>query len=126
MENSFGEFLLMALPWPPSVNTYWRRGPHSTYLSKRGREYKQQVAEKIASEGIRKMSGRLSVALSLSAPNKRAYDVDNRVKAVLDSLQDAGVFEDDEQIDELHVVRLQPGQDCVKVFIAQISQQQKE
>ena len=36
-------------------------------------------------------------------PTKR--DLDNILKSLLDSLDHAGVFDDDEQIDELHVLR---------------------
>ena len=37
--------------------------------------------------------------------DKRKIDIDNRIKCVLDALQDAGVFNDDFQVDELTIVR---------------------
>ena len=72
-------------------------------------EYKAFIAlvanivqrEKIPAMG----SQRLAVAIWLHWPNKRRGDVDNRVKPVLDALQRAGVYDDDSQIDELHVYR---------------------
>jgi crossover junction endodeoxyribonuclease RusA len=100
--------ITLHLPFPPSVNTYYRRSKHSTYLSQKGRDYKQKVAEVVSTHYPlleNAMAGRLSVFLSLFPPTHRSMDIDNRVKATLDALQDAGVFEDDEQIDELHVVR---------------------
>ncbi len=96
--------LTYTLPFPPSVNTYYRRGAHATYMSKGGRVFKQQVADIVSQAGGR-IDGRLSVFLSLSCPTKRAYDIDGRIKATLDALQDAGVFADDEQVDQLMVVR---------------------
>ena len=101
--------IIISLPFPPSVNVMYRRGKFSTYLSQQGRDYKQKVSEMIAEykPAIENaLQGRLSVFLGMSAPSRRAYDIDNRIKCVLDSLQDAGVFEDDEQIDYLTVLRL--------------------
>ena len=40
--------------------------------------------------------------------SKRRFDLDNLLKAVLDSMQDAGLYEDDEQVDELKIVRGKP------------------
>ena len=102
---------VMSLPFPPSVNTYYRRGKHATYLSEKGRRYKAEVADLVCeyhpTNKIR-MTGRLSVFLGISAPTKRSYDIDNRIKAVLDALQDAGVFDDDEQVDQITLVRIPP------------------
>lgn len=108
---------MLTLPWPPSVNTYYRRGQHATYLSPKGREFKQQVADIVSDAGQQTLTGRLFVSIALSSPTKRAFDVDNRIKACLDALQDAGVFNDDEQVDELHVVRRPNGGGWAKILI---------
>ncbi len=99
------------------MNVYYRRGPHATYLSKTGKDFKLAVEERVAASGAKKITGRLFVAIALSSPTRRAYDVDNRIKACLDALQDAGVFDDDEQIDELRVVRQAPRGDYARVLI---------
>ena len=44
--------------------------------------------------------------VGLAAPSKRTIDIDNRIKSCLDALQDAGVFEDDSQVDQLTVIRM--------------------
>ena len=98
--------IILNLPFPPSVNTYYRRGAHTTYMSKGGREYKAKVAEYIAESNTPKLgASRLSLEIVLWPKDKRKYDIDNRIKALLDSLQDAGVFDDDEQIDQINVYR---------------------
>jgi crossover junction endodeoxyribonuclease RusA len=56
-------------------------------------------------KSLRSWAGRLMVTIRLFAPTRRAYDVDNRIKALLDALQHAGCFADDEAIDELQVAR---------------------
>lgn len=99
----------MVLPFPPSANTYYRHSQHGMYLSKQGRAYKTAVAEHVASLGLSDaLQGRLNVFVSLSSPTKRAYDVDNRIKPLFDALQDAGVFDDDGQIDSFTVSRQEP------------------
>lgn len=98
--------IVLNLPFPPSVNTYYRRGAHATYMSKNGRDYKKAVAEYISESGTPKLGqARLSLEIVLWPKDKRKYDIDNRIKALLDSLQDAGVFDDDEQIDQINVYR---------------------
>lgn len=97
----------LSLPFPPSANVYYRRARNVTYLSEQGKRFKQQVSEIVAEHG-QKLSGRLSVYITLAAPTKRKYDIDNRIKATLDALQDAGVFDDDEQVDFIQVNRLKP------------------
>jgi crossover junction endodeoxyribonuclease RusA len=98
--------IILTLPFPPSVNTYYRRGAHATYMSKQGREYKAKVAEYITESNSPKLgAARLSLGIVLWPKDKRKYDIDNRIKALLDSLQDAGVFDDDEQIDQINIYR---------------------
>jgi crossover junction endodeoxyribonuclease RusA len=110
------------LPWPPSVNTYWRRGPNVTYLTKKARSFRREAIECLS--GAEQFLGeRLAVHLELIMPDRRKRDIDNHIKAVLDALQHAGVFCDDDQIDDLRVTRLHvepPG--CVDVTIVELSE----
>ena len=114
--------IVLSLPFPPSANTIYRRSKWSTYLSQKGRDYKAKVAELISDyrPAINNpLHGRLSVFMAVSSPTKRAYDVDNRQKLVIDSLQDAGVFDNDEQIDYLAIMRHPPskGGYCTIVIV---------
>lgn len=75
-------------------------------ISKAGRDYKTAVAAVVASaDAGQRMSGRLAVRIELFPPDKRQRDIDNSIKATLDALVAAGVFEDDSQVDHLEVVR---------------------
>lgn len=96
------------LPWPPSVNTYWRhtvinRRPR-VLISKKGREYRKAVLSSIGLKH-KKIHGRVSVWIGANAPDRRPRDLDNLPKAILDALTHAGVWGDDEQIDQLTIVR---------------------
>lgn len=121
MERRKQKTLTLRLPYPPSVNTYWRNiGRGRTILSKRGREYKRDVQAAVLEQmGRRKaMSGRLRVSIWLTMPDHRCRDISNTIKAAEDALTTAGVWHDDEQIDQLVVYRLgvsKPGWATVRI-----------
>ncbi|MBI2798951.1 MAG: RusA family crossover junction endodeoxyribonuclease [Gammaproteobacteria bacterium] len=97
------------LSWPPSVNGYYRhiaKGPLAgrVLISAVGRAYRTTVAYECA--GRRAMfDGRLRVNIQLYPPDRRVIDIDNRLKSLLDAMQNAGLYGNDSQIDELHVMR---------------------
>ena len=110
--------IALTLPWPPSVNHYWGQRGHRKYITARGLAFREQVAESVAESGAHAGTGRLSVFVSLFQPTRRKCDIDNYMKALIDALQHAGLFEDDEQIDRLEIVRMPPtkgGKCCVVV-----------
>lgn len=92
------------LPWPPSVNTYWRTFRGRMLLSKKGREYRGAVCEQVADQFIGKFGAeRIEVVIEAFRPDNRRRDLDNILKGVLDSLAHAGVYDDDSQIHKLTV-----------------------
>ena len=106
----------LTLPYPPSVNTYWRANGNRRFISKAGVLFKQAVREYISGGNLPSFgSSRLAVGIVVCPRSKRRFDLDNLLKAILDSLQDAGLYEDDEQVDELRIVRGEPcsGGSCI-------------
>ena len=110
--------VLMALPWPPSVNSYWRSimsGPLAgrVLISERGREYRKRVAECALEQRVPvgSLSGRLAIDIHAMPPDRRIRDLDNLLKGLLDSLVHAGVLRDDSDIDDLRIRRfeIRPG-----------------
>lgn len=98
--------LTLELPLPPSMNTYWRNFRGRTVLSKGGRVYKLAVKEYVATQNTPKFGDeRLGTTITIFPRDKRSIDLDNRLKALFDSLQDAGVFDDDSQIDRIYICR---------------------
>lgn len=97
---------IIKLPYPPSMNTYWRNFRGNTVLSKSGRLYKTAVAECVVEQNIPKFGDkRLEVTLWLYPRSKVVTDLDNRLKAVLDGLEEAGVYSSDGNIDILMIQR---------------------
>ena len=98
--------VIFDLPLPPSMNTYWRNFRGRTILSKAGRQFKIDVSESVIAQKVPKLgTQRLKVLIYLHPKDRRKIDLDNRLKSCIDALQDAGVFDDDEQIDHLTIQR---------------------
>ena len=96
----------LTLPWPPSTNTYYRNVAGKTLISAAGRDYRKAVADQVlVQRGAKLYQGRLGVDIVAHVPDKRRRDLDNMLKAVLDSLTHAGVYGDDSQIDQLSIKR---------------------
>lgn len=92
------------LPWPPSVNTYWRNFNGRMIISAKGREYREYVGDQIMLQGkVAQFTKPLRVVIEAWRPDKRRRDLDNLLKATLDGLAHAGVFEDDSQIVDLRI-----------------------
>lgn len=93
------------LPFPPSVNGYWRTFRNRQIISKRGRDYRAKVIELMQSLGFHgeNVSERLSVSFTLHPPTLRKYDCDNFTKAAFDALTHSHFWWDDEQVDKLTI-----------------------
>lgn len=98
--------LVLDLPWPPSVNNYWRSVNGRVLVSSAGRAYQKTVTALCARVPCRE--DRLLMLIHAHPPDRRRRDLDNILKATLDSLQVGRVYRDDSQIDDLRVVRREP------------------
>lgn len=95
----------LTLPYPPTWNhLYGQRGTRK-YMKKAGVEYKKAVAELVNKMNVETIAGRVSVFVAAYMPDKRRRDIMNLEKIVSDSLTDAGVWDDDSQIDDFRIVR---------------------
>lgn len=103
------------LPLPPSINHYWRHriagrvGKQfiQIYVSEEGQDFIRKV-DRMVLEQIgfhRPTLERVRVLIQISYRDRRAIDLDNRVKPLFDALTQAGIWKDDEQVDDFRVVR---------------------
>ena len=96
--------LEITLPWPPTVNTYYRNFNGRSIISKKGREYRVAVAEQVLVQRAAKhFEHAVRVEIKAYRPDRRRRDLDNLLKALLDSLTHAGVMDDDALIEDLRV-----------------------
>lgn len=100
-----GGAFVVELPYPPSVNHYWRRVGDRTLISREGRKFRKRVVARLARRVAEPMSGRVAVHVIAHPPDRRRRDLDNAMKALLDALGHGGVYEDDGQIDRLEIER---------------------
>jgi crossover junction endodeoxyribonuclease RusA len=104
--------VVLTLPWPPSVNNYYTRNKWGgVSINKKGKAYRARVAESVLLHGNPQIEGRVRITIRLHPPDNRKRDLDNTKKALLDAIQHAQVYSDDEQIDEDHTVRGTPIKD---------------
>lgn len=92
------------LPWPPSANRYWRKFRNRIVVSPEAKAYKATV-KKLSLFWPRVFFPTQELVLYIQAcpPNKRHFDLDNRLKIAIDSLQGI-LFTDDSQIKDIHIV----------------------
>lgn len=88
------DWLEIALPYPPSVNHYWRHtraGKH--YISDKGRKFRADVLA--ICQQFDPFVGAVKMQIEVHYPDNRARDPDNLQKALFDGLTAAGLIEDD-------------------------------
>jgi crossover junction endodeoxyribonuclease RusA len=94
----------LTLPWPPSVNRYWRTFQGRMIISAEGRAYREAVADHVLKQrGAKNLAGKLVVEIEAWRPDNRRRDLDNLLKAALDGCTNAGVWEDDSNIVDLRI-----------------------
>lgn len=96
---------------PPTVNSCYRRGYSNVYKTQKAREWQENTIALMeqAYAGQQPYSGSVTVEISYLVHTKRRWDIDNRIKALQDCLQLAGVLKNDCQVEKLTVCRKREG-----------------
>lgn len=112
-----------SLPIPPSVNAAYRSANRGgkTFVHK-SKEYKDWsvLAGRLFQfhhKNLVPMQGRLVVEYKFCFKDKRRRDIANYEKALTDFLEEQNVFVNDEQIDDIRMLRLPVNKDKAGVFI---------
>lgn len=110
-------------PYPPTGNKAYRNVNGRMVKAAAFRDYSKAVSKEIFCHprlgDIKKLfDKRIAVDIWAYPPDKRKRDLDNLGKVLLDSLQAAGVFRDDSQVDDLRFrrgINMKPGKVIIKI-----------
>ena len=90
------------LPFPPSVNHYWKqKRTGGRYVCQAGKNFKAVVKILVSQKHLPTLTDRLHVDIKATPPDGRRRDIDNILKALLDSLTESGIWKDDSQVKKL-------------------------
>ena len=128
LAEEFAEFnrkifsgITLTMPWPPSVNKYWRTFQGRMIISAEGRSYRKAVADQVLIQrGAKHYTGKLRVQIEAFRPDNRRRDLDNLLKAVLDGCTHAGVWEDDSNIVDLRIYWAESIGGMLKVKVSEL------
>lgn len=93
----------LELPFPPSVNHYYRRVGPRTLISREGRRFREEVCALLAAAGVKPLAGPIRVEIEVYPPDRRRRDIDNLQKGLIDALEHGGAYRDDSQIVRLSI-----------------------
>lgn len=100
------EEIELFLPWPPSVNNYYSHSRFGVRISKKGRLYREAVADALNEQMHRlDIDAPINLEVILHPPDRRRRDLDNHMKAMLDACTVNGLWVDDALIDQLSIFR---------------------
>lgn len=106
----------LTLPYPPTVNMYWRHSGNRTYISHEGRAYKERVADRAREQGAEPLVVPVMLAARIYRP-RRSGDLDNVFKALLDGLKTVA-YTDDKQVKRFLDVELLDDKQDPRVEVA--------
>ena len=94
------------LPYPPSVNSYWLANGKRRYISPAGKKFTDEVFKIVKLQGSKSFGdASLGISVMIHPRSKRKFDLDNTLKAILDALMKANVYDDDSQFEYIEIAR---------------------
>lgn len=116
--EAFAQVLRVTLPWPGSANSYWTTpfsGPLAgrRVLSTKARQKRAAAVAAMARQDTPRLrlTGALSVVVVTHQPGRRACDLDNVWKPLLDMLVHGNIIADDGYVDVEMMIRGEPSKE---------------
>lgn len=104
--------LTLKLPFPVTANKYWRIAGRRMIKTKEARQYAQMVMLawiEAKTRGMKKFAddAHLAVAVAVMYPRRRGpnADIDNLAKVLIDALEGADIFNNDNQLRHIQLTR---------------------
>ena len=95
--------ITLILPYPPTVNHMYRRARGHLALTPEALAFRHAVRMIAMVQGVTPILGPVAVFLDVYRPRRRG-DLDNLLKATLDSLNGVA-YRDDQQVEQITAVR---------------------
>ena len=95
--------ITLVLPYPPTVNHMYRRARGHLALTPEALAFRHAVRMIAMVQGVTPITGSVAVFLDVYRPRRRG-DLDNILKATLDSLNGVA-YRDDQQVEQITAVR---------------------
>ncbi len=86
----------ITLNLPPSVNSMYRHVGNRVYKTREAKDWITEAGWELMSAKIKPVKGKVYVGVHLYL--KRDSDIDNRLKAILDLLEEQRIIENDSQV----------------------------
>ncbi|OHB48034.1 MAG: hypothetical protein A2Y10_08680 [Planctomycetes bacterium GWF2_41_51] len=100
--------MTIELPYPPSVNHYFKRRGKQTFIGADGIMFRRKVCLALMAARVSPMAGMLAMKVRAYPPDRRKRDIDNIQKPLLDALEKGRAFFNDCQIKHLTTVMREP------------------
>lgn len=114
------DILRFELPYPPSINHYYVHTARGVKLGTKGQSYRNDAVYLLHKFKGACKDKKIAVTINVFPPDKRKRDLDNILKCLLDAMEHANVYENDNNIDMLTVIRRQSVPNgAVQVWIAE-------
>ena len=122
MEEEYPDIITLELPYPPSVNHYWKyiRSGNSirVYIAQAGIEYRDETKSRVVDYKVRNGEPfhsifpclrleKIQIKIYAYPPDNRKRDLDNILKCLLDSLEHAYVYDDDSRIVQIYAEKME-------------------
>lgn len=113
--------MILELPYPPSINTYYRHVGGKVLISAKGRAYRERVEQIAVLDNVQNKFKKsdLQIVVTLYPPDRRKRDIDNVLKCLFDSLTHGKVWQDDSQVKRMFIEKNEPieqGQVVIKIM----------
>ncbi len=98
-----GPVIEIELPYPPTVNHYYKYVRGRVFITTRGRKYREAVCYLIRANRLREIFYPIEMEIDWYLPDRRKRDIDNILKSLLDAMERGRLYENDSQIVKLTI-----------------------